>query len=404
MFVSDFILNGAAHGEVAGELQELRYDTGLLRPYFDKKGMACVTVNTGRTTTMKDPRGGRGLLCNAQGIPIRFPVVEKRTVAEMMARGIVTNATTMLRKDEWIDLDNTVIRAARLRMRAWSDLESANSLNIDGMSRITMEYEMMSDPGEAFVDMDGMTEGRNDAPYFGLQGTPLPITHSDFWYSARKLAISRRGSTPIDSVLAEAAGHRIAERIEKTLIGLETGIDMGPDPRSQYTNNNKVYGYLNFPQRSTKTNLTTPDGTNAASTIADIIAMRETMYAAGFYGPFMIYHSTDWDAWFDRDYYITNAGTVSGGTKTLRERLEAIDGISAIRRLDYLTSATNPYTLIMVQMTPNVVRAINGMGITTVQWPSMGGMRLNIKVMAIKVPQFRFDINSATGVIVGTTS
>ena len=62
-----------------------------------------------------------------------------------------------------------------------------------------------SDPGEALVDMDGISEGRNDAPSFELNGMPLPITHSDFTISKRKLAASRNGNKPLDLNMAEKA-------------------------------------------------------------------------------------------------------------------------------------------------------------------------------------------------------
>jgi hypothetical protein len=116
----------------------------------------------------------------------------------------------------------------------------------------------------------------------------------------------------------------------------------------------------------------------------------------------MVYHSNDWDQYLDNDYILTG-GNVA--TQTLRERLKAIDGIQDVRRLDFLFSSTTdqssggpgleevgtayPFTMIFVQMTPEVARAVNGQDITTIQWPSVGGLRLNFKVMCIQVPQLR---------------
>jgi hypothetical protein len=72
-----------------------------------------------------------------------------------------------------------------------------------------------------------------------------------------------------------------------------------------------------------------------------------------------------------------------------------------VRRLDFLTST---YTMIMVQMTPDVARAINGMDLTTVQWEEKGGMQLQFKVMCIQVPQLRYDYNGNSGIMHGTTA
>jgi uncharacterized linocin/CFP29 family protein len=259
-----------------------------------------------------------------------------------------------------------------------------------------LEFEMQSDPGEAIVDMDGLGEGRRDAPKFQPQGMPLPITHCDFWFSSRELAVSRQTGTPLDMSMAEAAGRRVAESIEKTLIGTETGMAYGDSTR--YGQTAQVYGYTNFPQRNTKTDLTTPLGTNPEAIAQDVLEAREQLYADNFYGPFVLYHSTNYDQWLDNDYFRSGGTSV---TRSLRERLQAIDGIQAVRRLDYLTTG---YVMILVQMTSNVARAINGMDITTVQWESQGGMRLNFKVMAIQVPQLRADFDGRCGILHATTS
>lgn len=392
MFV-DFIMNGQGHGAVAEQLASCRFDPGLLRPYIDGRGQRCVTINTGRT----DPTGRA--------------IYEKRLVAEMINNGVsspVFNATS-LRKEEWIQLDNVVIRAARQRLRAWADLAAANTYGgFNGMAKTILEHETMSDPGEAIVDMDGLTEGRTDSPKFQLEGLPLPITHSDFYFSSRRLASSRNSGTPLDTTMAEAAGRRVAEKIEKTLIGIETGLTYGGGSSTPtYGRASTVFGYTNFPSRNTYTSVTTPTGSNPEATVNNVLAMRDVLYADGFYGPFMLYHTNDWDRWLDNDYFRTGGTSV---TRTLRERLQSIEGIQGVRRLDFWTgmnsglSATLPYQLLLVQMTQEVARAVNGMDITTVQWESVGGMRLNFKVMCIQVPQLRADYNGNCGICHGTTA
>ncbi len=387
---------------MASALEGCRWDPGLLRPYFDKNNNRCVTINTGR----RDPAGK--------------PIFEKRTIVDLQNMGItspVFNATS-LRKEEWIELDKKVLRAARLRLRAWADLAAANTYGgFNGMSKMILEHEVQSDPGEAMVDMDGLTDGRNDAPLFQLRGLPLPITHCDFWFSARKLANSRNSGTPLDTNMAEAAGRRVAESIEKTLIGVDTGVTYGgaSTQTGGYDLASTVFGYLNYTNRLTKTNLTTPTGSNASSTVNDLLAIRSQLYAQKFYGPFMVYHSDDWDQYLDNDYILTG-GNVA--TQTLRNRLKSIENIMDVRRLDFLrataTAATDPaqitsgkthaFTLIVVQMTSEVAEAVNGMDITTVQWESVGGMRLNFKVMCIQVPRLRSDYYNQCGLLQGTTS
>ena len=369
-----------------------RFETGLLRPYLDiETGRKMVTINTGRSryndkTNTYDP------------------IFEEALLDDLTARGVnspVANASS-LRKDEWIQLDQVVIRAARKRLRAWADLSAANTFGgFNGMSKMVLEHETMSDPGEAQVDMDGLTEGRTDSPKFQLEALPLPITHSDFWFSQRKLAISRNSGTPLDTSMAEAAGRRVAESIEKTLIGVTTGMSYGTDAR--YGRTSSVYGYTNFAPRQTYTGMTAPTagGWKPDTTVANVINLRELLYAVNMYGPFMLYCSTDWDRYLDGDYYALATSGMAAPTQTLRQRLKQIDGIMDVRRLDYFTST---FSMVLVQMTSDVCRAVNGMDITTVQWESQGGMRLNFKVMAIQVPQLRADFLGNCGIAHGSTS
>ncbi len=390
--MQDYIVNGEGFGPVGQQYANYGFDGGLLRPYRDVNGVPCVTVNTGKTKW--DEKNQR-----------KVPVYEKVRLKDVLEYypELTTNATT-LRKGEWIMLDNIVLRAARQRLRAWTDLASSNTFGgFDGMSKMILEHETMSDEGEALVDMDGLSEGRNTAPRFQLEGLPLPITHSDFMFSQRRLLVSRNGSTPLDSTMAEFAGRRVAETVEKTLIGLETGVTYGGNSSQVggYGRSSKVYGYTNFPSRIAYTGLTVPLGTNPEATISDVLTMRDRLYAQNFFGPFMIYTSTDWDKYLDNDYARLGGNNAS---MTLRDRIRAIDGIQDVRRLDYLTPTAmgSTFNMIMVQMTQDVARAVIGMNIQTVQWPSQGGMRNNFKVMCIHVPQIRADFNGACGLLHAT--
>lgn len=391
---TDFLINNGGgfqgHGSVGMRLGEVRFDPGLLRPYLSERGVPTVTINTGRV-----------VLNNATGQ--YEPVYKAVPVHELQAKGVqspVFNATS-LTKEAWIEMDRAIVRATRQRLRAWADLRASSTRGgFNAMSRMTLEYQSSTDPGEAVVDMDAMTDARTDRPLFNLKSVPLPITHSDFWFSAREIAVSRNTSAALDTTMAEAAGRRVAEMIEKTLIGVETGVTYGTQTAGvgTHTGTSTVYGYTNFPYRVTKTDLHTPATANPENVVEDVIEMRETMYTNGYYGPFMLYTSTGYDRYMDDDYFRTGGTSV---VRTLRERLESIDGIAGIRRLDYLTTG---YQMVLVQMTPEVAQAINGMEVTTVQWESQGGLRQNFKVMAIQVPLLKTPYNGVAGIIHGTTS
>lgn len=346
----DHIMNGQANGDVANVLMANNFDAGALRP-FQHNGQNYITVN------------------GADGKP----------------KTILTNATTSLRKDDWIMLDTAVIKAAKPRLNAVADLRGAGlQLTIpNGMGKTVLEYEAQSDISPADISMDGIRQGERDRPQFDLRSLPLPIIHKDFSFSARQVMASRNGGSPLDTTTAELAGRRVAEEAEKLTLGVADSYTYG---------GGTVYGFTNFPQRLTKS-LTTPTTSNAAVTVAEILAMRKQCTDNNYFGPWVLYYSPAWYALMDGDY-----DTANRNGATLRERIQKIEGITQVKAADYLTGTT----LLLVQQSADVARMVVGMDITTVQWESHGGMQLNFKVMAIMVPQLRSDYGSQTGIVHGS--
>lgn len=388
MFVSDYILNEVGYGETGEALGRVHFDAGLLRPYFDG-GHVCVTMKTGKIVT------------NAETGEFEEEVENVR-VNDLRDTGLdnsIWNATT-LRKDEWVHLDAKVTMAARQRLRAWTDAYSVVGTSYDGFSVMTHEYEAQSDPGEAVKDMDVLADGRTDAPLYKLRSAPLPIIHSDFYFSERRIAVSRNKGIPVSMVMGEAAARRVGEMVERTLIGTETGITYGTHASGSnaHDGTSTEYGYTTFPARNTKTDLNTPTGTNPEAVMTDVLEMVETLQSDGFFGPYMLYHSTGYSRYLNDDYFRTGS---TSAVRSLRSRILEIDGIADIRRLDYLTSG---YQLILVQMTTDVIEAINGMEVQTIMWESQGGMRKNFRVMCIHTPLLKSDYNGNSGLVHGTTS
>lgn len=376
----------------------------LRQPWVDGRGRPCVTLPSldGKYTRNDNATNNRD---RKRLIPTDYLADELRFGRGIRIPEVVYNAS--LRKDDWIELDRVTLLAYRQRLRAWDDIASAVPYGgFNAMGRATLEWYKMSDPGEAVVDMDARTDGRTDTPDYLLQSIPLPITHSDFGYSARELAISQSGDMPFDTTMAECSARRIAEMIEDTTIGNVTGVTFGTistgHPAFTHTGNSAVFGYRNFTQRLTKTNFTAPTGTNPDVTLREITLALEQLRAQFSYGPWIMYHSTDWTPYMDQDYVTgTAAQGLANPDITLRDRIKKLDGIADVRRLDRLTAT---FTFLFVQMDPMVVRAINGMDITTVQWEEKGGLDLRFKTMVIQVPNLRSDYSSRTGILHGTTS
>lgn len=391
--------NGSVSGP-AGEMFSVTngrtgsFDPGMLRPFIETdpnspdRGRPCAEIQVGWTA-------------NAEGE--RTPKRKKFRIDVLQAQGInspVFNATTLTR-DNWIEIDRAVEKARRQRLTAWSDLMAANRRGgFDAWSKMTLEYNAQSDAGEAVVDMDATAPGRDDTPLNIIRSLPLPVIHVDFSYPQRLLDNTRASGMPLDTEMFEQSTRRIWETVEQTLIGTVTGVtwggrSAGPFP---HTGNSTAFGYTNFTYRVTKTDLTTPTGTNPEAIVQDVLEMVETMQTNSYFGPYVLYHSTPYSLYLNSDYF--RSGSTSA-VRTVKERLMEIDGIQDIRRLDYLTSG---YQLLLVDFGSGQFQAIDGMQPRVVQWSERGGMIQKFMTMAIQVALLRAPYNGVAGLIHGTTS
>lgn len=395
-----------AYTELDNDLFNPLNNPGLDRPFIDRDGKRKVHIWNGKS----NPDGSQ-----------QKGTVETAFLASRYGRNRPTwNAATSLRARDWEQIDREVLEAYRLERVVWPDLEGMGTYGgFNGMAKTILQTETASDPGQAQVDMNGLSEGRSDRPLFQTEGLPLTITHIDFWYDLRTLTASKQSGIGLDTRSAGSGGARISETLEKTLLGVETGPTYGGTRTFPlYSRNSSVYGYTNFSPRLTKTNLYKPTGVGRAGsgwvpndTLRDVLAMIDTLRINKFNGPFYLYHSNDWNQYLDNDYILTG-GNVA--TQTLRRRLEAIPalGPGSVKNVPFLAAsattyandpanitAANPWTMILVARQSRVARAVNGMDVTTVQWEEKGGMMICFKIMCIKVPQLFADFYGYCGIL-----
>ena len=350
----DFILNGQANGDVASVLLNNGMDTNLLRPFIGNDGRSY--INRIENGTLK-------------AVPIQ-------------------NTTATLRKDEWISIDTAILKAAKPRLKLISDLRGRGLTYMvpNGMGTTVLQTETQSDISAAEINMDAVSRTHQDRPQVELTSLPLPIIHKDFSFTARQLATSRTGGSPLDTTTAELASRRVSELMEQLAIGSLSTYQFG---------GGTVYGLINYNKVLTKT-ITAPTASSwtGALFVTEVLAMRKQSTDVSYYGPWVLYVSPAWDQYLDADY------SSAKGDNTLRERVKKINGIQDVITLDYLTGNR----ICLMQTTTDVMRLVIGMEITTVQWPSLGGLQQNFKVMGIVVPQPRADYNSATGIVSGNTA
>jgi len=319
--------------------------------------------------------------------PGKAPVAHGSVAQRMLNNGFNVNSLRncdVLHYEEWLEVDRVVVDEAQLRLQAVGDLISAGlTVPTKGLGKTVFASQKISDITDAEITMDGATPTDKDRPLISTDYLPLPIIHKDIEISARMLAASRsEGYEPMDTTNIRLATRKVAEKVETILLTGASSYGFG---------GGAIYGYLDFPNiNSGSLTADWDDSTATGSTmLADLLAMKQASIDARHYGPWDVYLPTNYDTAVDDDFK-------AASDKTIRQRLMEIGGINNIKVADKLTADY----IVMVQKTPDVVRLVDGMPLSVVQWDQQGGMVFNYKVMTIMVPQIRSEYSDRCGVTV----
>ena len=307
------------------------------------------------------------------------------TAADLrVSGGLNINAlrtNTVLRKDEWKEMDDEVVQISRYEMIGVEDLVSRGLVkNLkNGLGTTVLEYEDISDMTDATMDMAADTLPDKDRVKFSVGYLPLPITHHGFDISARMLESSRTRGESLDVTQVGISARKVSELVEKTLY---TG-------SSTYTfGGGTVHGYMTHGSRVTGS-LTANWDDSVGDVMTDVHAMIAALRAVKKYGPYALYVPGNFEGALDEDYVTTTATTI-----TVRQRIEQIQSIEFVKSAHYLTADN----VVLVELKPSTVRMVIGMQPTTVEWQTMGGLVSHYKVMAIMVPQIFADQDGNCGV------
>lgn len=401
MYVSnwgmDFALNGR-NSEFGDAFASVGFDEGYLRPYLNERGRPCVSLKTGKILPKKDESGKH--VANALGEPQYFEEREEVFISDVFLKnGLITTAmvsnASYLPRDAWVKLDMAVGRGARQPLIAYSDLASQVPYGgFDVMGVKTIEDQQYSTAGIAMIDMDGAGDAQADRMLTVPRSLPLPLIYCDFVFTQRESAVSANRGVPLDTTHAEEAARTCGEAVEDLTLGTVTGPVFGTN--SAFDLASQVFGYTNYTNRVTKADMTAPTGSNGSTILNDWLALIQALRDQYFYGPFTFYVSSDYWQYLNMRYSSTEP---SAGT--LKDVLMAISDVKDIKVTPRLT---NTFTVIAVQMTPDVVQAVTGMDFKTIKWESKGGLVTNYRVIGCQVPRMRSKYDGKCGFAVGTTA
>jgi len=307
--------------------------------------------------------------------------------ARLLANGMDVSAlrtNDLLLYDEWKEIDKAVLKAYQQRLVGVADLEARGlTYNIpNGLGKTVFAYQNASDIEAASISMDGVTRGQRDRQKYDISYLPLPIVHADFSFSIREIEASRNGNMPLDTAMAEAAARKVAEKVEEILF----------QGASTYTfGGGALYGYADFASRNTGdlTGAWSTSAVDGSEILNDVLTMKQALISDRRYGPYALYVPTAYETTLDDDFK-------ANSDKSIRQRIQEVSGIEIVKVADFLTAGK----VVLTQLASDTVRIVNGLDITTVQWETEGGMKVNFKVMCIKVPQIQADQEGRCGVAV----
>lgn len=313
--------------------------------------------------------------------------VNKRTglVEVMTERGIVVNS--LLREDEWQELDRKVKAAALYPLRFVNLLRSRGLVQpLGGLGTLQSTWYAESEMTGATINMTGRGRAERDLPELKQFGVPIPVTFKEFTIGKRMLLASRRMGDGIDLTAAAGATRVVGETVENMFMN-GAGVVLNGTP---------LYGVLNHPNRITDT--ATNFGGGAWSTITNIVPtvngmINAAMNTAKHYGPYVLFLSTT-------QYNLAANNFYTDTDTTPLERIRKMSGIEDVVHLpgDVLPSGQSA----LLQLTEDVIDVGDAMPIQAMEWTSGDGMEASFKIMTVVAPRVKATSDGKTGIVHAT--
>lgn len=289
-------------------------------------------------------------------------------------------------------IDKAVVEVGLQRLTVVADILAEGLVYPlpDALGVMQLETNTMSKVGAAQRTMSPNARGENKLPIVLPGRLPIYLTTDFFQMDVRLLKSSQRNGTPLDVSMVKSCTRSVNEAIEDALINGTTTLDGQVLTVAGYT----APGLLTAPNANTQT-MTTAAWTTApvgATVQAEVLSAIAKLQADKKYGPYNLYVGTNIGLQMNVDFK-------ANGNDSILQRLQEIN--SGGRNLRVKSADMMPAnTAVLVQMTDDVVRIVNGQAPTVIPWTSNNGMEFFNMVMAIMVPQVRSDYDGNSGVCI----
>lgn len=291
---------------------------------------------------------------------------------------------SILRRDEWDQMEAAVLQVSEEELVAVQDLRSMGLVKTLGSEGTLMSsWSTGSDMTDAEVSMEGRSRSQNDLQELKTSGVPVPVIFKDFDIGRRMLAASRQMGDGLDTTNAMKAARVVVRKEEDILFG-GSNIVM---------NGNTLYGYTNHPNRLTDTATNYGGGswgtaiTNILPTIAGAI---NAMNGINRYRRFGLYISQTQYNLAAMSYYTDGSG------QTPLDRIKGLDAIEFVRSVPASRLAGG--TAVLVHMVSDNVRMVETVPVSPLEWTSGDGMTHSFKVMTIASFELKPEYDGTLGV------
>lgn len=304
-------------------------------------------------------------------------------------RGEFIANQSSLEKDEWEELQDTVIDVRRQRLNLVSDLRDSGLTRSYDLATLTSIWQTTNDVASgAEVTMNPGTRTDADDIEYQIDGVPLPVFHKDWFIDRRMLLASRRMGQGLDTVVPSQMTRAVSELIETTFL----------NGWSQTVDGRTLYGFTNHPDRNTYTGTDWGDDTSDADNIRnDVLAMIEALENDEFGGPYRLYVSRT--QWQEMRQEIADFGSGNPGDTNMRERIQ--DEFSEIQDVRP-TWGLSDGTAVMFQPSREVAQVGLAEDIQPVEWRSNDGWRHHFKILGAMTLELKSTATGQMGVVHAT--
>lgn len=248
---------------------------------------------------------------------------------------------------------------------------------------ITLSYhQKMSDTTPAEVNMDGQAKGKDDKETFDLSGTPVPVFYKDHGLDFRHKAAVLSGGSSITATSNAQATYAVTDLMENALVNGNSKI---------VVSGHTIPGYTTFADRETYTLPKYWTEATGNEIYLDVLAMVQKLRDNNFYGDYVLYIPNTYSTVMDKKY------STAYDSRTIREELLSISGITAVRELKNLADRN----VILIQMDKRVVDVAIAQPLSTIvlKTSPLGDSYRN---WAIMIHRLKSDMSGQCGICHGS--